>query len=70
MRAERAARVVLVAGLAPVPVAAALLIWIFGFDHKPRHVAFGCTIAAVFAVLMVCVQLILYLTRVRAIARR
>lgn len=68
-RAERGARTVLLAGLAPILPAAALLLWILGFEHRPHHVVLGIVVAVAFCIVTAGTQLFLYRNNMKRIAK-
>jgi uncharacterized protein YybS (DUF2232 family) len=68
--AERAARIALIAGLAPVIPCVALIIWQLGFAAHPHHVAFACIVAIIFAVVVVAVRLLNYRLRIKRATKR
>jgi hypothetical protein len=68
--AERAARIILIAGLAPVIPGAALVIWILGFAAHPHHVAFACIVAAITATFGVSAQLLIYRLRMKQASKK
>jgi hypothetical protein len=57
--AERTARIVLIAGLAPVIPGAGIIIWQVGYAAHPPDVALGWIAAAITAALVVAAQLYL-----------
>jgi hypothetical protein len=68
-RAERAARIPLIAGLASFVPAEAFLIWALGFRVQPHQVGFACIVAAVSAPFLLGPMWLAYRVRIRR-ARR
>jgi hypothetical protein len=67
--AVRAARIILISGLAPVIPCIAIIIWQVGFVPRPHHVALACIIAVIFAVFALSSQLLLYRLRMKRATR-
>ena len=55
----------MIAGLAPVIPCAGLIIWQLGFAAHPHRVADACIVAAIFAAIVVCGNLLIYRIRMK-----
>jgi hypothetical protein len=62
---KRAARIAIIAGLAPVIPCVGLIIWRLGFAAHPHQVAHACLVAAIFAAIVVFGNLIIYRIRMK-----
>jgi hypothetical protein len=66
---ERAIRILLVVGVAPIPFGAGFLVWIIGYDVHPHHVFSACVIAGLVTVFMAATQWWLYRVRMKRVRR-